>query len=33
LALLRAQVEPTPTTHLRLHQVALGIGIATNHPT
>ena len=33
LALLRAPLEPTPTAHLRLHQVALGIGIATNHST
>jgi predicted nucleic acid-binding protein len=31
LALLRAQVEPTPTAHMRLHEAALEIGIATNH--
>jgi predicted nucleic acid-binding protein len=33
LALLRAQVEPTPTAHMRLHELALDIGIATNHST
>lgn len=33
LALLRAQVEPTPTTGMELHQVALDIGIAVGHPT
>ena len=33
LALLRAQVEPTPTAHMDLHEVALDIGIATNHST
>jgi predicted nucleic acid-binding protein len=33
LALLRAQVEPTPTAHMRLHEAALEIGIATNHST
>ena len=33
LALLRAQVEPTPTAHMRLHEVALDIGIAANHST
>jgi len=31
LALLRAQVEPTPTAALGLHDVALEIGLATNH--
>ena len=33
LALLRAQVEPTPTANLDLHDVALEIGIATAHST
>ena len=33
LALLRAQVEPTPTAHMRLHDLALDIGIAIDHPT
>ena len=33
LALLRAQVEPTPTADMHLHEVALDIGIATNHST
>jgi predicted nucleic acid-binding protein len=33
LALLRAQVEPTPTTALKLHDVALDLGIAINHST
>jgi predicted nucleic acid-binding protein len=33
LALLQAQVEPTPTAHMRLHEVALDIGIATGHST
>ena len=28
LALLRAQVEPTPTAHMRLHDLALDIGIS-----
>jgi hypothetical protein len=28
LALLRAQVEPTPTADMRLHDLALDIGIA-----
>ena len=32
LALLRMQVEPTPTADLGLHEVALDIGLATNHP-
>jgi predicted nucleic acid-binding protein len=33
LTLLRAQVEPTPTADMRLHEVALDIGIATHHST
>jgi len=33
LALLRAQVEPTPTAGLDLHDVALEIGLAVNHST
>ncbi len=33
LALLRAQVEPTPTADLDLHDVALDIGLAVNHST
>ena len=33
LALLRAQVEPTPTAELSLHDVALEIGLAVNHST
>jgi predicted nucleic acid-binding protein len=33
LALLQAQVEPTPTAHMHLHEVALDIGIAINHST
>jgi predicted nucleic acid-binding protein len=33
LALLRAQIEPTPTAHMRLHEVALDIGITTGHST
>jgi predicted nucleic acid-binding protein len=33
LSLLRALVEPTPTAHLHLHDVALDIGIVINHPT
>jgi predicted nucleic acid-binding protein len=33
LALLRDQLEPTPTAHMRLHEVALDIGIAINHST
>lgn len=33
LALLRAQVEPTPTSGMGLHEVALDIGIAINHST
>ena len=33
LALLRAQVEPTPTADLDLHDLALDIGLAVNHST
>ena len=33
LALLRAMVEPTPTHGLELHDVALDIGLVTNHST
>jgi predicted nucleic acid-binding protein len=33
LALLRAQVEPTPTPDMRLHEVALDIGITIEHST
>ncbi len=33
LALLRAQVEPTPTAALHLHDVALDLGIAVGHST
>jgi predicted nucleic acid-binding protein len=33
LSLLRAQVEPVPTAEMRLHDVALDIGIAINHST
>lgn len=33
LALLRAQVPPTPTGDLDLHDVALDIGLAINHST
>ncbi len=33
LALLRAQVEPTPTADLDLHDVALEIGMAADHST
>ena len=33
LALLRAQVEPTPTAELGLHDIALEIGLAVNHST
>jgi predicted nucleic acid-binding protein len=31
LALLKAQVEPVPTSHMNLHDHALEIGIAINH--
>jgi predicted nucleic acid-binding protein len=33
LALLQAQVTPTPTAGLDLHSVALDIGLATDHST
>ena len=33
LALLRAQVEPTPTAHMGLHDLALDISIAIDHST
>jgi predicted nucleic acid-binding protein len=33
LDLLRAQVSPTPTGDLALHDVALDIGLAVNHST
>ena len=33
LALLRAQLEPTPTSELGLHDVALEIGMAVEHST
>jgi predicted nucleic acid-binding protein len=33
LSLLRGLIEPTPTAHMRLHDVALDIGIAINHST
>ena len=33
LALLRAQVEPTPTAHMRLHDLALDFSIAIDHST
>jgi len=33
LALLRTQVEPTPTAELGLHDVALEIGLAIGHST
>lgn len=33
LALLRAQVEPTPTAELSLHDVALEIGLTVKHST
>ena len=33
LALLRDMIEPTPTDGLELHDVALDIGLATNHST
>ena len=33
LALLRRQVEPTPTAELGLHGIALEIGLAVNHST
>ena len=33
LSLLRAQVEPTPTANLGLHEVALEIALAVDHST
>jgi predicted nucleic acid-binding protein len=33
LSLLKAQIEPTPTTKLFLHEAALDIGIEVNHST
>lgn len=33
LALLRAQVPPTPTGNLDLHDAALDLGLAVNHST
>ena len=33
LALLRALIEPTPTAHMRLHDLALDISIAIDHST
>ena len=33
LPLLRAQVEPTPTAEVNLHDVFLDIGLAVNHST
>jgi predicted nucleic acid-binding protein len=33
LALLRAQILPTSTAHMNLHEHALEIGIAANHST
>jgi predicted nucleic acid-binding protein len=33
LTLLRAQIEPTPTAQMQLHEVALDIGLAINHST
>ncbi len=33
LALLRVLMDPTPTAALELHDVALEIGLATNHST
>jgi predicted nucleic acid-binding protein len=33
LVLLRALIEPTPTAHMRLHDVAFDIGVTINHPT
>ena len=33
LALLKAQVEPTPTANIDLHEVALDIGIEVDHST
>lgn len=33
LELLKAQIDPTPTADLHLHDLALDIGIAVNHST
>lgn len=33
LSLLKAQIEPTPTANMGLHEVALDIGIEVNHST
>jgi predicted nucleic acid-binding protein len=33
LSLLKAQIEPTPTAGMNLHEVALDIGIEVNHST
>ena len=33
LSLLKAQVKPTPTANMDLHEVALDIGIEVNHST
>jgi len=33
LSLLKAQIEPTPTANLNLHELALDIGIQINHST
>ena len=33
LALLQAQLAPTPTAEMGLHDVALDIGLAVNHST
>jgi hypothetical protein len=33
LALLRSQVEPTPTADFRLHDIALEIGLTVSHST
>jgi len=33
LALLRALLGPIPTAHMRLHDVALDIGVTIDHPT
>ncbi len=33
LSLLKAQIEPTPTANLNLHELALDIGIEVNHST
>jgi predicted nucleic acid-binding protein len=33
LSLLKAQIEPTPTADMNLHELALDIGIEVNHST